>query len=126
MYSAARGLGITLTSPMVCIARPPPQTFPAFLCMWILNEDDLAQCPIGECGGTRAYFYMVQIRSADEPMTTFFKVAILSHHILFGLLRIDRIGGSSAFRAATNGGSTEIETADARAKGAVQVYSHLS
>ena len=62
---------------------------------------------------------MVQIRSADEPMTTFFKVAILSHRTLFGWLRIDRIGGNSAFRAATSGGRTEIETADARAKGAV-------
>lgn len=33
------------------------------------------QCPDESCGGDRAYFYMVQIRSADEPMTTFYKVS---------------------------------------------------
>lgn len=35
-----------------------------------------AQCPSEDCGGTKAYFYLVQIRSADEPMTAFFKVCI--------------------------------------------------
>lgn len=35
----------------------------------------IAQCPNPEeCDGTRAYYYMVQIRSADEPSTTFYKV----------------------------------------------------
>jgi len=37
----------------------------------------IAQCLVDECWGTRAYFYMVQIRSADEPMTTFYKVCFL-------------------------------------------------
>ena len=32
------------------------------------------QCPREGCEGTRAAFYSVQIRSADEPMTNFFKV----------------------------------------------------
>ena len=34
------------------------------------------QCPDGKCGNTRAYFYMLQIRSADEPMTAFYKVCV--------------------------------------------------
>lgn len=36
-----------------------------------------AQCPSEDCTGTKAYFYMVQIRSADEPMTAFFKVGVI-------------------------------------------------
>ncbi|RPA81224.1 hypothetical protein BJ508DRAFT_362035 [Ascobolus immersus RN42] len=40
---------------------------------WDNVDQTDAQCPDEECGGTRAYFYMVQIRSADEPMTTFFR-----------------------------------------------------
>ncbi|KAF2141836.1 uncharacterized protein K452DRAFT_250732 [Aplosporella prunicola CBS 121167] len=32
-----------------------------------------AQCPRDGCGGDKAYFYQIQIRSADEPMTQFFK-----------------------------------------------------
>jgi len=38
-------------------------------------EVKTAQCPAQDCGGDRAFFYMVQIRSADEPMTTFYKVS---------------------------------------------------
>jgi DNA-directed RNA polymerase subunit M/transcription elongation factor TFIIS len=34
----------------------------------------LAQCPREGCDGAQAFFYQVQIRSADEPMTTFYKV----------------------------------------------------
>ena len=34
----------------------------------------IAQCPREGCGGGEAFFYQVQIRSADEPMTTFYKV----------------------------------------------------
>ena len=30
-----------------------------------------ARCP--KCSNTRAYFFQLQIRSADEPMTTFYK-----------------------------------------------------
>ncbi|KAI0154265.1 hypothetical protein GGR57DRAFT_502857 [Xylariaceae sp. FL1272] len=32
-----------------------------------------AQCPNDACGGREAAFYQVQIRSADEPMTSFFQ-----------------------------------------------------
>ncbi|CAI7652319.1 unnamed protein product [Penicillium bialowiezense] len=32
-----------------------------------------AQCPAEACHGERAYFFQLQIRSADEPMTTFLK-----------------------------------------------------
>jgi DNA-directed RNA polymerase III subunit RPC11 len=38
-------------------------------------EVKAAQCPAQDCGGDKAFFYMVQIRSADEPMTTFYKVS---------------------------------------------------
>jgi DNA-directed RNA polymerase III subunit RPC11 len=41
---------------------------------WDNVDQTEAQCPNDACEGQRAYFYMVQIRSADEPMTTFFKV----------------------------------------------------
>jgi hypothetical protein len=34
----------------------------------------IAQCPAEDCEGDRAFFYQLQIRSADEPMTTFYKV----------------------------------------------------
>ena len=34
----------------------------------------IAQCPREGCNGTEAFFYQVQIRSADEPMTIFYKV----------------------------------------------------
>ncbi|KAE9975085.1 hypothetical protein EG328_000506 [Venturia inaequalis] len=30
-------------------------------------------CPDESCGNGQAYFYQLQIRSADEPMTSFFK-----------------------------------------------------
>ena len=32
-------------------------------------------CPREECKGSEAEFKQVQIRSADEPMTTFYKVS---------------------------------------------------
>ncbi|KAF2264917.1 hypothetical protein CC78DRAFT_553236 [Lojkania enalia] len=32
-----------------------------------------AMCPNDKCRNDRAYFYQLQIRSADEPMTTFYK-----------------------------------------------------
>ncbi|KAL2053539.1 hypothetical protein ABVK25_006191 [Lepraria finkii] len=32
-----------------------------------------AQCTREGCDGGQAFFYQVQIRSADEPMTTFYK-----------------------------------------------------
>ncbi|KAJ5157448.1 uncharacterized protein N7482_008548 [Penicillium canariense] len=38
------------------------------------NADSVAtQCPAENCNGDRAYFFQLQIRSADEPMTTFLK-----------------------------------------------------
>ena len=37
----------------------------------------IAQCPRDGCEGPQAFFYQVQIRSADEPMTTFYKVRSL-------------------------------------------------
>jgi DNA-directed RNA polymerase III subunit RPC11 len=33
------------------------------------------QCAKEECNGMKAMFYSVQIRSADEPMTNFYKVS---------------------------------------------------
>jgi len=41
------------------------------------------QCPNEKCDGTQAYFYQLQIRSADEPMTTFYKVSGLFVKVLF-------------------------------------------
>ncbi|KAI8803480.1 hypothetical protein BJ742DRAFT_828476 [Cladochytrium replicatum] len=32
-----------------------------------------ANCPGKGCDNTRAYFFQLQIRSGDEPMTTFYK-----------------------------------------------------
>ena len=45
--------------------------------MLISSWEKLAQCPREGCDGSQAFFYQVQIRSADEPMTTFYKVSIL-------------------------------------------------
>ncbi|MCJ1372606.1 RNA polymerase III C11 subunit [Loxospora ochrophaea] len=41
---------------------------------WANVDKTEAQCPRDECDSVQAFFYQVQIRSADEPMTTFFKV----------------------------------------------------
>jgi len=41
---------------------------------WDNVDQTEMMCPVDVCEGQRAYFYMVQIRSADEPMTTFYKV----------------------------------------------------
>lgn len=40
---------------------------------WDNVDQTDAQCKDEKCDGSRAYFYQVQIRSADEPMTTFYK-----------------------------------------------------
>ena len=42
---------------------------------WDNVDQTDTQCAVDACDGARAYFYMVQIRSADEPMTTFYKVS---------------------------------------------------
>jgi DNA-directed RNA polymerase subunit M/transcription elongation factor TFIIS len=34
------------------------------------------QCPKDGCDGEEAAFFQVQIRSADEPMTGFYKVSL--------------------------------------------------
>lgn len=41
-----------------------------------------AQCPAEDCNGERAYFFQLQIRSADEPMTTFLKVGSYGWQVL--------------------------------------------
>lgn len=44
------------------------------------NVDQTAiLCPTTNCGGQKAYFYQLQIRSADEPMTTFYKCTTCGH-----------------------------------------------
>lgn len=40
---------------------------------WDNVDQTGAQCTVDTCGGDKAYFYQLQIRSADEPMTTFYK-----------------------------------------------------
>ncbi|CEP61176.1 DNA-directed RNA polymerase III core subunit RPC11 LALA0_S02e08416g [Lachancea lanzarotensis] len=41
---------------------------------WDNVDQTGVQCPnYDNCGGERAYFFQLQIRSADEPMTTFYK-----------------------------------------------------
>ena len=80
-----RGLGIMLIRRMVSFPFPPEGRIEGRKVRWWLTKlvGGIAQCPVDECGGTRAYFYMVQIRSADEPMTTFYKVCFLSPPPLF-------------------------------------------
>lgn len=41
---------------------------------WDNAQKGKAQCPAEGCDGEEAAFFQVQIRSADEPMTSFFKV----------------------------------------------------
>jgi len=36
-----------------------------------------AQCPVEKCRNDEAYWFALQIRSADEPMTNFYKVSTL-------------------------------------------------
>ncbi|KAF1985309.1 hypothetical protein K402DRAFT_395003 [Aulographum hederae CBS 113979] len=40
---------------------------------WENSDKMQAQCPNEKCDGDMAFFYQLQIRSADEPMTTFYK-----------------------------------------------------
>lgn len=46
---------------------------------WEGNQQTDATCTQESCSGTRAYFMQLQIRSADEPMTTFFKCVTCGH-----------------------------------------------
>ncbi|KAI1124846.1 hypothetical protein F5Y10DRAFT_279891 [Nemania abortiva] len=46
---------------------------------WANADKTAVQCPTGTCEGKEAAFYQVQIRSADEPMTSFFKCMTCGH-----------------------------------------------
>lgn len=46
---------------------------------WDNVDQTTAQCPREQCGNDRAYFFQLQIRSADEPMTTFYKCTKCAH-----------------------------------------------
>jgi DNA-directed RNA polymerase III subunit RPC11 len=39
------------------------------------RDADSTAVACDKCGHPRAYFYQLQIRSADEPMTTFYRCA---------------------------------------------------
>ncbi|KAJ5611643.1 hypothetical protein N7528_008748 [Penicillium herquei] len=57
------------------------------------NADSMAtQCPNEGCNGDRAYFYQLQIRSADEPMTTFLRLTAV------GSVQAVRHSGESSAR----------------------------
>lgn len=43
---------------------------------WDNAQKGKVQCPAEGCDGEEAAFFQVQIRSADEPMTSFFKVCV--------------------------------------------------
>lgn len=46
---------------------------------WANADKTAVQCPTGTCEGKEAAFYQVQIRSADEPMTSFYKCMTCGH-----------------------------------------------
>ncbi|KAM7201893.1 hypothetical protein V8F20_004601 [Naviculisporaceae sp. PSN 640] len=46
---------------------------------WDNATKTTAQCSSSTCNGTQAAFFQVQIRSADEPMTTFYKCLECGH-----------------------------------------------
>jgi DNA-directed RNA polymerase III subunit RPC11 len=46
---------------------------------WDNVDQTAARCPTNSCEGYKAYFYQLQIRSADEPMTTFYKCTTCGH-----------------------------------------------
>lgn len=45
---------------------------------WKNVDKTQAQCPNDRCSNTEAYFFQQQIRSADEPMTVFYKVGFMA------------------------------------------------
>ena len=51
---------------------------------WDNAQKAKVQCPAEGCNGDEAAFFQVQIRSADEPMTSFFKVGRPSALALIG------------------------------------------
>ncbi len=44
---------------------------------WDNAQKTRVQCAADKCEGDEAAFFQVQIRSADEPMTSFYKVCVL-------------------------------------------------
>lgn len=46
---------------------------------WDNVDQTTTQCPVESCGNDKAYFFQLQIRSADEPMTTFLKCVKCGH-----------------------------------------------
>jgi hypothetical protein len=42
------------------------------------TDERTVQCPNEKCRNDFAYWYQLQIRSADEPMTAFYKVGFVS------------------------------------------------
>ncbi len=46
---------------------------------WDNVDQTNAQCPVETCGSNKAYYFQIQIRSADEPMTTFYKCCKCGH-----------------------------------------------
>ena len=53
---------------------------------WDNADKAQMQCPKEGCDGETAAFFQVQIRSADEPMTGFYKVRHNSRFRRYGLL----------------------------------------
>ncbi|KAF8076727.1 hypothetical protein FPV67DRAFT_429838 [Lyophyllum atratum] len=45
--------------------------------MWAHADSTMASCD--KCNHNQAYFYQLQIRSADEPMTTFYRCTACGH-----------------------------------------------
>lgn len=52
---------------------------------WDNAQKGKAQCPAEGCDGEEAAFFQVQIRSADEPMTSFFKVCAPDANVVASL-----------------------------------------
>ncbi|KAI0897369.1 hypothetical protein F4806DRAFT_398082 [Annulohypoxylon nitens] len=46
---------------------------------WDNADKTKVQCNNSSCSGQEAAFYQIQIRSADEPMTSFFKCMTCGH-----------------------------------------------
>ncbi|KAI2605081.1 uncharacterized protein GGS25DRAFT_524589 [Hypoxylon fragiforme] len=46
---------------------------------WENADKQKVQCNNSSCDGNEAAFYQIQIRSADEPMTTFYKCMACGH-----------------------------------------------
>ena len=51
---------------------------------WENVDKTAVQCPYDGCGGSEAYYRTVQIRSADEPSTIFYKVKPSSALVYYG------------------------------------------